>query len=66
MGVIRIMVIKPWSGGGRRRLLLFQSLGLLLLIVMAIPGSVTPVLFLGFPITSVMVLDLLSTLSYLE
>jgi hypothetical protein len=27
---------------------------------------VTPVLFLGFPITSVMVLDLLSTLSYLE
>lgn len=66
MAVIRIMVIKPWSGGGWRRLLLFQSLGVLLRIVMAIPGPVTPVLFLCFPITSVMLLDLLSTLSYLE
>jgi hypothetical protein len=66
MAVIRIMVIKPWSGGSWRRLLLFISVGLLYWIIMAIPGPVTPVLFLCFPITSVMLLDLLSTLSYLE
>ena len=66
IAVIRIMVIKPWSGGSWRRLILLLSLRLLLRILMVITGPIFLVQLLGFLITFLKLLELLSTLSYLE